>query len=1305
MKQLCGCCEGTEPLTPVSTANRPGLSALLYRVGTHGSFLETMLARLSSHTLGAASPLDSYTPPGGSPDEGREARPLSALSTREAHDASVAFLDAWATVADVLTFYQERIANEGYLRTAVERRSVLELARLVGYRPRPGVAASVHLAYTLDDGSEVTIPAGSRSQSVPGPGELPQSFETSADLYARAAWNLLRPRLTRPQDPRRQLQRGEALYFKGTATNLKTNDPLLVVLGDGPGRQVLLRVLKVEPDQAADRTKVAVEMWEKGPALTTAVTTTAATAAELAAAVPPPSSSSATFAAASPADAPPAAQVEALRAAIGSHRQTESFGVNADTATARRVLGHLDELEKRLAGDPSPAELRQFLEEALAPLREEHRLAVEGNFNKLEPWIGSIVEVLEAASDSIAPAPPVSASASSFAASASEDDSEGFAASSATTGASAKAATTGAAAQPSSRPALENVSQEFLDNIAKPASVQPRSPQQLGRSLADNFSPTSGTLTKALTANRPGLREAFEKAWGNVPVTEPAGVSVYALRTRASVFGHSAPLKTVFDDDNRVEGQEEWTLFRDVGEPSTDAFIIAVGTPDNVVNNAIMHTVVVEITGTAGRRQSPRVSFPLVNGHTATINVPAPVAEVVTLRVSRPVTGSNDFTLVFTFQQRDVEVSAVISSTQSTAFQTRTLHVESRGTNPSVVLFDPSVSQPASIVSERAVGYLVLEGEVRQSAGSTPTEQPRAVSLDSSYSLILPGSWAAVERPTPLRGAPPRVLVRRVETVAEGSRADYGVSAKGTQLGLDREWINPSLESGDTFEVIRKTTVLAQSELLELAEVPLDPVREDVCGNRVELADLVEGLEPGRLLIVRGERTDITFAAEGGAGAGGVAGEKDPAGLVSGVEAAELVMLAGVEQGYDPALPGDRTHTTLLLAREMAYCYRRDTLRIYGNVAHATHGETRAEVLGSGDAGQAGQTFTLKQSPLTFVSAPTTSGVASTLQVRANEILWHEVDSLAGLGPKDRDYVTKTDDADATTVLFGNGREGARLPTGQENVRAVYRTGLGKEGNVRAGQISMVITKPLGVKEVLNPQAATGGASREERDQMRRNAPLAVMALDRLVSTRDYEDFTRTFAGIGKASAARLTDGRRQLVHLTIAGEDDIPIDVNSDLYQNLRAALSRFGDPYQPVQVAVRQLKLLVAAARVRVHPDYLWESVEPRIRAAMLERFGFNRRALGQDVALSEVTAAVQSVEGVAYADVDTLDELAEDISVEDLLGFSEGLQLKARIRADLARTDRAETDPSKRIRPAQLVTLSPLVPETLNLTELKV
>jgi hypothetical protein len=95
---------------------------------------------------------------------------LRGLTTRNANDPSIALLDGWATVGDILTFYQERIANEGYLRTATERRSVLELARLVGYKLRPGVSATAYLAYLLDEKATepVEIPVGARSQSIPG---------------------------------------------------------------------------------------------------------------------------------------------------------------------------------------------------------------------------------------------------------------------------------------------------------------------------------------------------------------------------------------------------------------------------------------------------------------------------------------------------------------------------------------------------------------------------------------------------------------------------------------------------------------------------------------------------------------------------------------------------------------------------------------------------------------------------------------------------------------------------------------------------------------------------------------------------------------------------------------------------------------------------------------------------------------------------------------------------------------------------------------------------------------------------------
>jgi len=184
----CGCCEADVPQP--SVYNRPGLPVLTYRVGTHATFLRRMLARLSSQPV--------------PPDDPKGARPLRALTTRANDDPAIALLDAWATVADVLTFYQERIANEGYLRTATERQSLLELARTIGYELNPGVAASAFLAFNVEEAPGApgiaTVPEGTKVQSVPGPGQLPQTFESSKEIVARAEWNALRPRLTRPQE-------------------------------------------------------------------------------------------------------------------------------------------------------------------------------------------------------------------------------------------------------------------------------------------------------------------------------------------------------------------------------------------------------------------------------------------------------------------------------------------------------------------------------------------------------------------------------------------------------------------------------------------------------------------------------------------------------------------------------------------------------------------------------------------------------------------------------------------------------------------------------------------------------------------------------------------------------------------------------------------------------------------------------------------------------------------------------------------------------------------------------------------------
>jgi predicted phage baseplate assembly protein len=328
--------------------------------------------------------------------------------------------------------------------------------------------------------------------------------------------------------------------------------------------------------------------------------------------------------------------------------------------------------------------------------------------------------------------------------------------------------------------------------------------------------------------------------------------------------------------------------------------------------------------------------------------------------------------------------------------------------------------------------------------------------------------------------------------------------------------------------------------------------------------------------------------------------------------------------------------------------------------------------------------------------------------MRVNNVRWHEEDNLFTLSAADRSFITQTDNEQNTTVISGDGERGARLPTGIENITATHRSGIGKPGNVSAGQISMLVTRPLGVMGVSNPLRASGGAGPESLIMARHNVPLVTRALDRLVSLQDYEDFTRIFAGIGKTRAQMITDGRRRFVHLTIAGAEDIPIDKSSDLFHNLRLALAQNGDPYQPFQVDLRELVAIVISARVRLHADYQWEPVALEIRAALHDALGFDQRELGQDVLLSEVISVIQGVTGVVYVDVDILDGISETTATNPALlaqklaalttGAGPVKQPRERLPAELARLDS-----NGLILPAQLAFLNPETPDTLILTEI--
>lgn len=81
----------------------------------------------------------------------------------------VVLIELFSYMADILSYYQDRIANESFLSTARERRSVIEHLKLVGYEMAPAAAAAARLSLIVANNLNRTVEVRQGDQfSTPG---------------------------------------------------------------------------------------------------------------------------------------------------------------------------------------------------------------------------------------------------------------------------------------------------------------------------------------------------------------------------------------------------------------------------------------------------------------------------------------------------------------------------------------------------------------------------------------------------------------------------------------------------------------------------------------------------------------------------------------------------------------------------------------------------------------------------------------------------------------------------------------------------------------------------------------------------------------------------------------------------------------------------------------------------------------------------------------------------------------------------------------------------------------------------------
>ncbi|MGC2620730.1 MAG: putative baseplate assembly protein [Acidobacteriaceae bacterium] len=427
-------------------------------------------------------------------------------------------------------------------------------------------------------------------------------------------------------------------------------------------------------------------------------------------------------------------------------------------------------------------------------------------------------------------------------------------------------------------------------------------------------------------------------------------------------------------------------------------------------------------------------------------------------------------------------------------------------------------------------------------------------------------------------------------------------------------------------------------------------------------------------------------------------------------EISECVLVTqtvGVMPPGTTAANGSVPHTQFQLTYPTLNCYCRATATVNANVALATAGASVTEIMGNGATATPNQSFTLRQSPLTYVQASTPNGRQSTLMVRASGVEWSEVPTLYGQLATAQVYAIENESDGTSDVTFGDGVEGATLPSGQNNIIGYYRIGSGSSGNVAPGAISTLLQRPRGVNGVTNPQAATGGADPESIDDVRSNAPQTVLTLGRAVSITDYQNFAATFAGIAAANAIWIPGGTSRGVFITVAADGGADLQPGNPTLTNLVTALQSYSNPLVPVSAVSFMETLFGFSADVMYDPRYAQPAVQTAIWQTLVTEFSFANRTFGQGVSADELATVIQGVPGVIAVNVTGLTPL-QSSTAGDLANLSGGFTVSnwnTWMSQQVLNVPRPSSDTSSRIcayipvastqgqpLPAEILVLSP-------------
>jgi len=1263
--------------------NPPGRPALTYRVRSFEMFTREMMDRLAlmlENGNPGVAPADA---------EGRPQLPIRINLGGPDHWLS-ALVKSWATVADVLTFYQERILQEGFLRTAVEDRSIHELVQMIGYRPRPAVAGGGEVALLISDvkglPQDLDLPPGLVIRSVPPPGAEPQVFETLHPLRARAAWNRLTPVPATASQPPNLLGASREASLQGTATGLATGSGLLIRAGWQEPKEAFFRLLtqvKVQPGSPA-YTDVA---W------------------------------------ANPLDlANPQRELTGIEI-LGLRQQAGLFGQNAPSWKDLPP-------EIRLQAQPLPGGVVlaapgawQSANQGLPVTTAVRCLAVDAD-GRL--YAGTSTEGVFRSTDRGATWKPARRGLAQPGVEALAVTADGSLFAGTPGGGVYRSTDAGEIWEPANGSAMAGTVRRRwpLRRGPLPGALPATTVRALAVAAWDDrtvlFAGTDSGIFRSEDAGRSWL-----PANEGLPGTDAAtGVTDLVVQSLAAGPDdgqlYAGTVRGVFQSSH---GGRRW---RDAnrGIPASDPF------------TGLSTTVVHALVSYRDRRQS---AHHLVAGTSAGLFLSSDGGASWRASQQGPGAGTRGPAEVLSLAVSDDPVTRVIRVYAGTpeGIWSSLDHGESW----TAIALDGGPPRVEALAAGPA-GEPVLAATPFGTFGPEwPDFRIRngQIDLDGVVPGIVSGSWLAL-RPGDA-AVSPGVGIYRVRRVSTVQRRDFGLSATITRLEVESPdarlaeydlrqtrvyLLSESLAlHAQAFAVVPASIGLLRAELLAFGDQPrrvivvgkTPPARlgEKVLAKEGDLISALNGLatqvaplDPAQEIIVRvwpaGKEDELPLLETRVLASelqeildepGGGARSRDD--IARSQEATKLLSIARptvvtpVAGGVVVALfLASRTEGAALWATDLADSLREplavkgesgadgaplhtvtlrptsplvtldaSTLVVYCNVVAVAEGVTvRSEVVGDGDAAKANQSFQIARPPAFLRDEPP----QPTLEVTVQDQRWTEVSALHAEGGDGRVYRVQLDHDGRATLIFGDGEAGARLPSGEGNVKATYRTGM-TTSSVSPGGLSLLVTRPLGLDAVTNPLPTSPGAPAEGHEQIRVRAPLKVRTLDRVVSLRDYEDYARLFPGVEKAGAWPLTANGGPVVQITLAAaggaqpDPDLVADLTASIdarrshltpmdVQGYRAVWVRFHAVVRGDSQAFHLWQELYRPEAAQVYPAKDWKiSLGEEINGALEAELGFAASRFGGAVSAAAVTSVIQRVPGVVAVDLDEWDGSREE------------------------------------------------------------